>query len=98
MRRQRELNTMRRMRHAGAETFEELDGLLVELRKIPGLTERKTGIFYRRSRAFLHFHSDLAGPYADVRLIDDEDFVRFRVRTPTERKRLLSRIRAEVRS
>jgi len=85
------------MRHAGPETFEELDGLLVELRKLPGLTERKTGIFYRRSRAFLHFHSDPTGPYADVRLGDD-DFVRFRVRTATDRQRLLRQVRTAIRT
>jgi hypothetical protein len=86
------------MRHAGPETFEELDGLLVELRKLPGLTERKTGIFYRRSRAFLHFHSDPTGPYADVRLSDDDDFLRFRVRTTTDRQRLLRQVRSAIRS
>jgi hypothetical protein len=86
------------MRHAGPETFEELDGLLVELRKLPGLTERKTGIFYRRSRAFLHFHSDPTGAYADVSLSDDDDFVRFRVRTATDRQRLLRQVRTAIRT
>jgi hypothetical protein len=81
------------MRHAGAETFGQLEGLLADLRAIPGLNEKKTGVFYRRSRAFLHFHEDPTGPYADVRLRENEDFVRFRVRTATDQKRLLRAIR-----
>ena len=34
---------------------------------LDGLTERTPGTFYRRSRAFLHFHADPAGIFADVR-------------------------------
>jgi hypothetical protein len=43
-----------------------VEGLLVELRTLPGLTEKKRGVFYRKSRAFLHFHEDPQGMFADI--------------------------------
>jgi hypothetical protein len=86
------------VKHAGPETFDLLEDLLGELREVPELTERKTGVFYRGSRAFLHFHDDLTGPYADVRLSNDSDFLRVRVRTAAEKKRLLREVRAATRS
>ena len=80
------------MRHVTAAGLDELEPLLVQLRTIPGLVERKRGVFYRRSRAFLHFHEDPAGLFADVRLGDD--FERLPVRTSAERDALVTRIRA----
>ena len=58
------------MRHATPEDLERLSVLLADLRHVRGLTERSPGVFYRRSRAFLHFHHDPTGMYADVRLGD----------------------------
>jgi hypothetical protein len=80
------------MRHATAETLKILEPLLKEIRSVPGLVEKKPGIFYRRSRAFLHFHEDPSGLHADVRF--EEDFERVRAETRVERKALLARIRA----
>ena len=83
------------MRHVSAAGLDELDDLLVELRRVDGLKEKKRGVFYRGSRAFLHFHEDPTGLYADVRI--DAEFERMRVTTKSERKRLLSVARAAVR-
>ena len=83
------------MRHASAAGLDELDDLLLELRGVDGLKEKKRGVFYRGSRAFLHFHEDPTGLYADVRI--DAEFERMRVKTKAERKRLLSVARAAVR-
>jgi hypothetical protein len=80
------------VRHAGSAALDDLEPLLDELRRVPGLVERKRGVFSRRSKAFVHFHEDASGLYADVRL--DHDFERFRVQTPSERERLLTLIRA----
>jgi hypothetical protein len=85
------------MRHAGPETFAELDALLADLRATAGIVERTTGVFYRGSKAFLHFHDDPTGPYADVRLDPAGDFDRLRVRTAAERRRLLAQVRAALR-
>lgn len=82
------------MRHARAGALDELDTLLTALRAVPGLVEKSRGVFYRRSRAFLHFHEDPTGLYADVRLGDD--FERHRVQTEAERDRLLALVRATV--
>ena len=68
------------------------EDLLDQLRTLPSLTEKSPGRFYRRSKAFLHFHEDPTGPYADVRL--GADFERCRVRTQQERRTLLRRIAA----
>jgi len=68
-----------------------VEALLQELRRVPGLKEKTRGTFYRGSRAFLHFHEDPDGVFADVRLADD--FERARVTTPAEQASLLRRIR-----
>jgi hypothetical protein len=78
------------MRHATAAALDELEPLLDRLRAVPALVERKRGIFYRGARAFLHFHEDATGLYADVRF--DVEFERFRVQTPEECDVLLTRI------
>ena len=83
------------MKHVSTAGLDELDDLLLELRGVDGLKEKKRGVFYRGSRAFLHFHEDPTGLYADVRI--DAEFERMRVTTKAERKRLLSVARAAVR-
>lgn len=79
------------MKHAGPDALDRLDPLIARLRALPGLRERGRGVFYRRSRAFLHFHEDPTGLHADVRLGGD-DFTRLRVETEDERDELLSMI------
>ncbi len=79
------------MRHAGPATLDRLDPLLAELRGIAGLSERSRGVFYRRSRAWLHFHDDPAGLFADLRRADG-DFDRFAVDTPVQWRALLDRV------
>jgi hypothetical protein len=83
------------VRHVTAAGLDELDDVVRELRGVDGLKEKSRGVFYRGTRAFLHFHEDPSGLYADVRL--DADFERMRVTTPAERKRLLSVVRAAAR-
>jgi hypothetical protein len=81
------------MRHARPDDLELVSDLLAKLRAVQGLVERKPGTFYRGSRAFLHFHWDASGMYADVRLAGP-DFERMRVATSREQARLLTRVRA----
>jgi hypothetical protein len=76
------------MKHAGGAALDELEPLLKVLRALPRLTERKRGIFYVGSKAFLHFHEDPAGPFADLKTSLSGDYERFRVRTARERERL----------
>jgi hypothetical protein len=79
------------MKHAGPVTLMTLETLLEQLRVLPGLVEKKPGIFYLKSKAYLHFHEDAAGIFADVRLAGD-DFERFAVNTCHDQDALLERI------
>ena len=76
------------MKHAGATALDQLEPLLAAVRALPGLKEKGRGVFYRGGKAFLHFHEDPAGPFADVRLAGT-GFDRFRVGTAGERGELL---------
>jgi hypothetical protein len=80
------------MNHAGEEALDQLDGLLEELRSTAGLIEKKRGVFYRKSEAFLHFHEDPSGLHADVRV--GAEFERLRVETKKERAALLTLVRS----
>jgi hypothetical protein len=82
------------MRHATPATFAALADLLTTLRGIDGLAEKRPGAFSLGSRAFLHFHDDPTGYYADVRFTDE--FERFRVTTKREQQALVSRIRSHL--
>jgi hypothetical protein len=80
------------VRHAGPDELDRVEPFLQQLRALPGVVERKPGIFYRKSKAFLHFHEDPSGLHADVKLAGQ--FERFRVETDEERDVLLARIEA----
>ena len=82
------------MRHATAEGLDQVEPLLAQLRLVPGLVEKNRGTFYRKSRAFLHFHEDPSGLHADVRF--GTEFERVRVESDSERQALLSRIPCET--
>jgi hypothetical protein len=84
------------MRHAGDEDLTALGGLLASLRAMDGLTEKRPGVFYRRSKSLLHFHADGDDRYADIRIDPSEPFVRMRVTTKAEQRALLSSIRRAI--
>jgi hypothetical protein len=76
------------MKHAGAVALEQLSELLTQIRQREGLKEKKLGIFYRRSKSFLHFHEDRAGLFADLTV--GGGFDRHPVNSPQEQARLLA--------
>jgi hypothetical protein len=84
------------MKHATAPALDQLEPLLARLRLLPGLKERSRGIFYLKSRAFLHFHEDPAGLFADIRCIDGRDFDRINVDAPDAREALFERAKASL--
>ena len=55
------------MKHASAEDLIPIAGLLDKIRREKRIKEPKSGIFYRRGKAFLHFHADPRGLFADLR-------------------------------
>ena len=77
------------MRHARDEDLDLLEDLLAALCQLTGLTEKKRGTFYRRSRAFLHFHPDPSGLFADIRSAEGADFERLDVTEAAGRAKLL---------
>jgi hypothetical protein len=80
------------VRHPRGDDLVPLAPLLAELRAVEGLVERSPGVFYRSSRAFLHFHVDASDLYADVRL-DGSAFTRLRVTTRAEQRELVRAVR-----
>jgi hypothetical protein len=80
------------MKHAGSEALQQLAELLESIRTRAVLKERSTGVFYLRSRAFLHFHEDPAGLFADLR--EGTEMVRLPVNTAGDRRSLLARVDA----
>ena len=80
------------MKHVSHASLARLAPLLEQLRALSGLIERTPGSFYRRSAAFLHFHEDPAGLFADAKL-DLLSFERLPVNTRTEQLALLRAVR-----
>ena len=84
------------MKHAGPEALDALEPILQKVRRLEGLKEKNRGTFYRGSNAFLHFHEDPAGMFADLKLRGE--FVRFRVSTNAEIATMLREARREINS
>ena len=82
------------MKHAGSSALDRLEVLLRQLRQLDGLKEKSRGTFYRRGRAFIHFHEHDEDLFADARFSDE--FERIRVSSSAERKALLVRVRASL--
>jgi hypothetical protein len=78
------------MKHAGAEALGQISDLLEHIRRREELKEKKLGIFYCKSNAFLHFHEDPAGMFAD--LSSGHGFDRYPANTKKERSALLAAI------
>jgi hypothetical protein len=79
------------MKHAGEAALESIEPVLLELRRLDGIAERKRGIFYRKSSAFIHFHEDPAGIFADVQT--GREWVRLPANTASERRLLIQQVK-----
>jgi hypothetical protein len=84
------------MKHASSEALRGLADLLDQIRAKDGLKEKKLGIFYRKSKAFLHFHEDPAGLFADLNA--GADFDRYPVNSQREWAALLLAIDRTLKS
>ena len=78
------------MKHATPQTFDGIAAVLDVVRARPELTERKHGTFYRKASAFLHFHEDPAGLFADVK--GEGGWERIQVDAPGGDAALLARV------
>jgi hypothetical protein len=83
------------VRHARGETLDALEPLLAAVRALPGLVERSRGILYRGASAFLHFHEDPAGVFADLK--GAAGWRRMRSSTRRERAAVLAAARRATR-
>ena len=79
------------MAHASDAALDWLEKLLVAIRALGIATEKKRGIFYRGSTAFLHFHEFPDGLVADLK--EGADFVRYPVDTKAQQARLVAAVR-----
>jgi hypothetical protein len=82
------------LKHAGEATLDHLEPLLKEIRQLPGLHEKKRGTFYKKSSAFLHFHEDPTGIFADLK--DGKVWLRFGVNSAEETEKLLTELQKRV--
>jgi hypothetical protein len=79
------------VKHAGTCALDGLEPMLRELRCISTLRENSRGVFYRRSKAFLHFHEDPSGLYADVRV--GNEFDRYPVNSRAQQEFVLNLVK-----
>lgn len=84
------------MRHARDQDLDRLEDLLVQLRTLPVIKEKKRGVFYLRSKGFLHFHEDPAGMFADLTGADGRGFDRIDVTEPAGQAELMALARARL--
>ena len=78
------------MKHADVRALEAVSDLIENLRRRSELVEKRLGIFYTKGRAFLHFHKDPTGLFADLRQRDE--WQRFPVNGPDECASLLAAV------
>lgn len=83
------------MKHATPDTLAHLSPLLKQIRnRVPPLKEKGIGKFYLKSTAFLHFHQDPAGIFADLKV--EGDWQRYPVNTAAEYRALLQAIDGQL--
>ena len=75
------------MKHARDAALDSIEPVLIELRQLDDLREKKRGVFYKKSIAFIHFHEDPAGIFVDLRC--GSEWLRLPLNTAAERRRLL---------
>lgn len=84
------------MKHATPAALDALEPLLADLRGLAGLVEKSRGVFYRKGRAFLHFHEDPKGLFGDMRDAAGVDFERIDVTDEAGRAQLVAAARARL--
>jgi hypothetical protein len=79
------------LKHAGSASINTLNDLLDQIRGEKVLKEKKPGVFYLKSTAFLHFHEDVSGLFADLRVNDA--WQRFPVTALSEQELFIEKFR-----
>jgi uncharacterized protein YigE (DUF2233 family) len=83
------------MKHADSDTLAKLGLLLEQVRqRMPPLKEKGEGRFYLKSTAFLHFHDDPAGIFADLKV--NGEWQRYSVNTEAEYATILQMLDSQL--
>ena len=77
------------MPRADADALARIAPVLRQLRDIKGVREERPGIFYARREAFVHFHDDGGGLYADLKKSGGAGFDRYPLATPAQQRKLV---------
>ena len=75
------------MKRASPIAIDRIRPFLEKLGRLPGVSLRKVGVFYRAARPFAHFHEDDGEVYIDVRGLDG--WTRFAITTVADQRRVL---------
>ena len=78
------------MKHAQENILNKFNNQIDKLRQLEKLTEKKKGIFYKKSSAFLHFHQDNNILFADLKI--SNNWLRFRTEENQEWNILLEEV------
>jgi len=78
------------MKHTDVRALEAVSDLVENLRRRGILVEKPLGTFYTNGQAFLHFHKNPTGLFADLR--QGDDWQRFPVNHPDECESLLAAV------
>ncbi len=78
------------MKHATDIALDKLTNLLHQLRAFALLPEKKRGVFYLQSKAFIHFHEDPEGLFADLRTASE--WRRLPVTTQAQQNTLIGQV------
>ncbi len=83
------------MKHAGDDALDRLEPVLVRLRALALLKERRHGVFYLKAKAFAHFHEDPSGLFVDFRC-PEQPWQRIPVNTAEEVALFFDRVNASL--
>lgn len=82
------------MARASDADLDRIEDVLTALRALPGVTEKKRGVFYRGRDAFVHFHAEVGVVYADAKLTRSAGFTRFALASAPDRRKFLRSVSA----
>ncbi len=78
------------MKHAQEDILDKFVIQINKIRYMTNLKEKKKGVFYKKSSAFLHFHQDNDLLFADLKI--EKNWVRFKTEKNHEWELLLKQI------
>jgi hypothetical protein len=75
--------------------LDQVEDVLIALRALPGVSEKKRGVFYRGRDAFVHFHAEDGVVSADAKISLGAGFLRFPLATKAARAAFVRTLRTD---